>query len=150
MRTKTHREAWQNLLRSLGGRVTSRDLAIAAAEARMFPDLEHRAYIKALQADLRKCLNDFDSDGNPGAIATETYGFDENGEEVKVELWVQLDFCELNEWEVSVRNRSKGIRHDLEKLDKLAKWGIRRWHKKAESCIQEIQLEFGFRLDGEE
>ncbi len=145
-KTTTRREEWTKVLSQCGGKATSKDGAIMAIQMGLFTDLRGRAEIKALQADMRKHLSSMDEEGSPVALACEWFVLGDDGVDVTVTGWVQVDLCTLGDWVFSVRERMKGIRGDAKKAVKLAHWGLRRWGNKATKEFRAIEREFDFDL----
>lgn len=123
-----------------------KDLAAMAIRLNLFPELREKAELRALQADARKHFNEFDDEGNPGAVAFQELVLDEEGNEVRVDSWIQTDMCELEHWEFNIRAKFRGTRDDAKKIRKLARWGMRQF-KGAKKAFAKIQDEFGFALD---
>jgi len=147
VKTQTRREQWVAVLAKCGGRATSKDLALMAIKLGLFEDLRSGAELKALQADARKYMNDLDDEDSPAAIRREEYVLDDDGQEVKVESWIQVDICQQSDWEFTMRTRMGGVRGDAKKTQKIRDWGFDKWGNTAKRAFAKIEGEFGFVLD---
>lgn len=143
----TRLDLFVGILKSLGGRATARDIAIASidrgdifSEEEIDKAAETWATRKVSDALKRPC-----DDGLPSAISTPEYVLDEDGTNVEMNYWVQRDLWEPDQFMDSLRRDVKRTKDDIASILKKLNYGRDRWPgPEWDSLQKEFQKEIDF------